>query len=65
MGASGTVERSDQKLPVLSLQDLTIMEAFDQGASEAKYVTFYHVTSEDELNFGQLFKSKKEITLAE
>ncbi|EGX95891.1 Protein kinase-like domain [Cordyceps militaris CM01] len=65
MVASGTVESFEKKPPVLSLRDLTIIEAFDQGATEAKYVTFYQVTSEDELYFGQLFKSKKGITLAE
>lgn len=65
MVASGTVESSEKRPLVLSLRDLTILEAFDQGATEAKYVTFYQVTSEDELYFGQLFKSKKEITLEE
>ncbi len=50
---------------MLSLRDLTILEAFDQGATKAKYVTFYQVISEDKLYFGQLFKSKKEIALAE
>ncbi|OAQ97387.1 hypothetical protein LLEC1_04214 [Akanthomyces lecanii] len=65
MAASSTVESSDEKPPVLSLQDLTIVEAFDPGATEAKYVTFYQVTPEDELYFGQLFKKKKEITLSE
>ncbi|KAJ4302527.1 hypothetical protein N0V88_002676 [Collariella sp. IMI 366227] len=43
----------------------TIIEAFDQGASESKYVTFYLVTPKDALYFGQLFKKKKEISLAE
>ncbi|KAK3379052.1 kinase-like domain-containing protein [Lasiosphaeria ovina] len=38
---------------------------FDQGASTAKYVTFYMVAPEDELYFGQLFRPKKEITLAD
>ncbi len=57
---------SEKKSPVLSgLQDLTIIQAFDQGATVAKYVTFYLVTDEDELFFGQLFKPKKEISLAE
>ncbi|OAA71148.1 Protein kinase-like domain protein [Cordyceps fumosorosea ARSEF 2679] len=65
MVESGTFESSEKQLPVLSLRDLTILEAFDQGATEAKYVTFYHVTSEDELYFGHLFKRKKEITLEE
>ncbi|AEO70700.1 uncharacterized protein THITE_2122389 [Thermothielavioides terrestris NRRL 8126] len=67
MAASGSADSSpEKKPPVLStLQDLTILEAFDQGATEAKYVTFYLVTAEDEVYFGQLFKPKKEITLEE
>lgn len=51
--------------PSDSLRDLTIIESFDVGATEAKYVTFYLVTPEDRLYFGQLFKKKKEITPAE
>ncbi|KAK0627423.1 kinase-like domain-containing protein [Immersiella caudata] len=39
--------------------------AYDQGATQSKYVTFYLVTPEDKLYFGQLFKPKKEITLDE
>ncbi|KAK0620983.1 kinase-like domain-containing protein [Immersiella caudata] len=35
------------------------------GSKESKYVTFYLITPEDELFFGQLFKSKKEIALEE
>ena len=66
MAASDTTEISQKKPPVVSsLRDLTIIEAFDQGASESKYVTFYLVTPEDELYFGQSFKKKKEISLAE
>ncbi len=65
MLASSTAESSENRPPILSSWDLTIIEAFQRGATEAKYVTFYHVTLEDELYFGQLFKSKKEITLAE
>jgi serine/threonine protein kinase len=67
MAASDTADiSSEKKPPVLpSLRDLSIIEAFDQGASVAKYVTFYLVTAEDELYFGQLFKPKKEISLVE
>ena len=66
MAASDTTAISQKKPPVVSsLRDLTIIEAFSQGASESKYVTFYLVTPEDELYFGQSFKKKKEISLAE
>ncbi|SPQ25331.1 337e16e0-a1a8-417f-9525-ff175d3ee7ea [Thermothielavioides terrestris] len=67
MAASDSADcRPEKTPPVLSsLQDLTIIEAFDQGATESKYVTVYLVTAEDEVYFGQLFKSKKEITLEE
>ncbi|KAI0407488.1 kinase-like domain-containing protein [Xylaria palmicola] len=52
--------------PILtSLQDLTILEALDPETHELKYVTFYHVTSNDELYFGQLYKQKKNISLAD
>jgi len=65
MATSSTGESPNKELPVLlSFRDLTILEAFDQGATESKYVTFYLVTPEDELYFGQSFK-KQEITLAE
>ncbi len=66
MAASDITEISQKKPPVVSsLRDLTIIEAFDPGASESKYVTFYLVTPDDELYFGQLFKKKKDISLAE
>ncbi|KAL2173070.1 kinase-like domain-containing protein [Thermothelomyces heterothallicus CBS 202.75] len=66
MTVSESGNMSEEKRPVVSsLQDLTIMEAFDRGATESKYVTFYLVTPEDELYFGQLFKKKKEITIEE
>lgn len=48
-----------------SVWDMTIFEAFDSGSKQSKYVTFYLITSEDEVFFGQLFKSKKDITLEE
>ncbi|KAI1172336.1 kinase-like domain-containing protein [Nemania sp. FL0916] len=50
---------------ITSLQDLTIIEAFDQGASEPKYTTFYYLTPEDELFFGESTKKKREISLEE
>ncbi|KAI1286591.1 kinase-like domain-containing protein [Xylaria venustula] len=52
--------------PILtSLQDLTILEALDPETDEVKYVTFYHITSEDDLYFGQLYKQKKDISVAD
>ncbi|KAL2148134.1 hypothetical protein VTH82DRAFT_1799 [Thermothelomyces myriococcoides] len=65
MTISEAESMSEKEQPVVSLQDLTIIESFDPGATESKYVTFYHVTPEDELFFGQLFKKKKEITIEE
>ncbi|KAH6847188.1 serine/threonine-protein kinase [Chaetomium sp. MPI-CAGE-AT-0009] len=57
---SSTVNNPAKKPPALSLRDLTILEARERG-----YVTFYWVTPEDEVYFGQLFKNKKDITLSE
>ncbi|KAH8906459.1 hypothetical protein BR93DRAFT_960019 [Coniochaeta sp. PMI_546] len=62
------MDRSDtgRKPPlVTSLQDLTIIEAWDEETDKPKYVTFYHVTFDEELYFGQLSKNKRDITLAE
>lgn len=38
---------------------MTVYEAFDSGSKDSNYVTFYLITSEDEVFFGQLFKKKK------
>ncbi|KAI0538685.1 kinase-like domain-containing protein [Xylaria digitata] len=52
--------------PILtSLQDLIILEALDPETDELKYVTFYHITSDDYLYFGQLYTQKKNISLAD
>lgn len=60
------MDRSDGKpRPVTSLRDLTIIEALDSETDEPKYVTFYLVTADEEVWFGQLFKKMKDITLAE
>ncbi|KAI2473117.1 kinase-like domain-containing protein [Annulohypoxylon bovei var. microspora] len=60
------MDYSDRKSPILtSLQDLTIIEALDPETDEPKYVTFYVITPDEEFYFGQLFKKKKEISLAE
>lgn len=64
---SGTIPESPSKKPptLSSVWDMTVFEAFDPGSKQAKYVTFYLITSSDELFFGQLFKPKKDITLDE
>lgn len=52
------------KAPKLtSLQDLTIFEAWDREKNAPKYVTFYHVTGDEEVWFGQSFKNKSEMSL--
>ncbi|KAI5863806.1 serine/threonine-protein kinase [Durotheca rogersii] len=57
---------TDKKPPlVTSLRDLTIIEAWDEETDKPKYVTFYLVTSNEEVYFGQLSKNRTDITLAE
>ena len=41
------------------------MEAWDVGANKPKYVTFYLVTPDEEVYFGQSFKSKADLSLQE
>lgn len=48
-----------------SLQDLTLVEAWDTEKNEPKYVTFYHITADEEVWFGQSFKNKRSLTLDE
>lgn len=53
---------------VTSLQNLTIVEAWDSDAdsdADSSYVTFYLVTSEEEVYFGESSKNMWEITLEE
>ncbi|EXK49883.1 hypothetical protein FOMG_02362 [Fusarium oxysporum f. sp. melonis 26406] len=50
---------------VTSLQDLTIIEAWDTEAIKPKYVTFYLVTLDKEVFFGQSKKNKRELSFAE
>ncbi|KAI0194767.1 kinase-like domain-containing protein [Xylaria flabelliformis] len=50
---------------ITSFRDLTIIEAFDPGANKPKYTTFYTLTTEDELFFGESTKSKRELSLEE
>ncbi|TAQ86249.1 hypothetical protein B7494_g5415 [Chlorociboria aeruginascens] len=51
--------------PITSLRDLTIIEAWDSETNTPKYVTFYLVTPDEEVYFGQSPKNKKDMTLTE
>ena len=51
--------------PITSLRDLTLIEAWDSETNKPKYVTFYLVTDDEEVFFGQSSKNKRRITLAE
>lgn len=66
---SPNLETPDQTGPgtpsIKSLQDLTIIEAWDPASSKAIYTTFYHVTGDEEVYFGQSPKGKREISLDE
>ena len=53
------------KPSITSFQDLSITEAWDPKTNNPLYVTCHLVTANEEVYFGQLFKNKKEITLAE
>lgn len=48
-----------------SIRDLNIVESYDPGTMKPKYVTFYILTEEKELFFGQSFKDKRELSLEE
>ena len=50
---------------ITSLQDLEIVETFDQGAKEPKITTFFHITPDGEVSFGESTKKKMGITLDE
>lgn len=57
---------SEREPPTItSLRDLTIIEAWDSGANAPKYITFYHVTNNEEVYFGQSSKNKRGMTPAE
>ncbi|KAK5988163.1 hypothetical protein PT974_12303 [Cladobotryum mycophilum] len=59
-------DKSESKPPsITSLQDLTIIESWDTETKTAKYVTFYHITPEEEVFFGQSFKNKRDMSLEE
>ncbi|RDW76579.1 Protein kinase-like [Aspergillus mulundensis] len=58
---------NDKNTPLIkSLQDLTIIEAMD-SEGKLKSTTFYHVTEEEEVYYGQTpkNKNKRETTIAE
>lgn len=55
----------DQISELKSLQDLTIVESFSPGSTVPKHTTFYHITSDEKLYFGQTSRNKKELSLQE
>lgn len=61
---NSTSNPSDRKPSITSLQDLLILEN-RTVESEFLYTTFYHCTSDEEVYFGQSFKSQWNLTLAE
>lgn len=64
--SSGPDHARPPRAPKLtSLQDLTLIEAWDTEKNAPKYVTFYHVTADEELWFGQSPKNKRDLTLDE
>lgn len=50
---------------VQSLQDLTIYEAWDARTNTPKYATFYHITKDEEVWFGQTYKNKMDMNIGE
>ncbi|KAI1405945.1 serine/threonine-protein kinase [Hypoxylon fuscum] len=50
---------------VASLQDLTIVEAWDPDTNSSKYITFYLVTADEVVYFGESSKNKRDLTLEE
>lgn len=59
-------DMSEDEAPELkSLQDLTIVESFSPGSTVPKQTTFYHITSDERLYFGQTSRNKRELTLQE
>jgi serine/threonine protein kinase len=64
--SSGERAEDTKKAPILtSLRDLTIIEAWDSENNTSKYITFYVITPDEEVWFGQSSKKKREMTLAE
>ncbi|TPX18686.1 uncharacterized protein E0L32_002543 [Thyridium curvatum] len=62
---SQTVETHGEPPTISSLQDLTIVEAWDLDTNSSKYITFYLVTAEEVVYFGESTKNKKDMTLEE
>lgn len=63
--SSGSDQTTIKAPKLTSLQDLTIIEAWDGERNAPRYVTFYLVTADEEVWFGQSFKNKREMTLHE
>lgn len=61
--ASSRDTGGDQVSELRSLQDLTIVESFSPGSTVPKHTTFYHITCDERLFFGQTSRNKKELTL--
>jgi hypothetical protein len=52
-GLADETETGRKAQPVTSLQDLTIINAWDSETNTAKYMTFCLVTHDEEVYFGQ------------
>lgn len=64
----GTIfAQSANKEPQLvrSLQDLTILENYERGATKIKTTTFYYISNNDELYFGLTSKGKVDTSILE
>ncbi|CAI6089341.1 unnamed protein product [Clonostachys chloroleuca] len=64
----GTIfAQSANKEPQLvrSLQDLTILENYERGATKLKTTTFYYISNNDELYFGLTSKGKVDTSILE
>jgi hypothetical protein len=44
---------------------LTIVEAWDPDTNSAKYITFYLITADEVVYFGESSKNKRDMTLQE
>lgn len=63
--ASQPAETHGEHPTVTSLQDLTIIEAWETETNSSKYITFYLVTPDEVVYFGESTKNKREMTLEE
>lgn len=65
-GSAPSRDSAEDQAPELkSLQDLTIVESYSPGSAIPKHTTFYHITSEERLYFGQTSRNKKDLTIQE